>query len=81
MPTTKASQVRDKNNEPIHVGDLVSARARGGKHTGEVREIIMTKEQADEVKDIDVKHPPKVIFEDQHGEDRSLYRLEEVTDA
>ncbi|KAL2118863.1 hypothetical protein VTJ04DRAFT_5822 [Mycothermus thermophilus] len=60
MPT----ELRDKNDEPIHVGDHVFSRARGGAHEGDVEKIVTTKEEAEEE---GVKHPPKVLFTDQHG--------------
>jgi len=66
MPA-KTSQVTDKNDEPIHVGDIVSTKARGGKRAGEVTDIVMTAEEAEKIKNISVKNPPKVVFKDQHG--------------
>lgn len=59
-----SSQVNDKNGEAIKVGDTVSAKARGGKHTGQATAIVTTKEDAEEK---GVKNPPKVLYEDQHG--------------
>lgn len=50
-------EVKDKNGEPIHVGDHVFARARGGSHEGDVEKIVTTKEEAERE---GVKHPPKV---------------------
>ncbi|TRM59600.1 hypothetical protein BD626DRAFT_408881, partial [Schizophyllum amplum] len=58
------SQVKDKNGEPIHVGDTVASKARGGRQYGEVTDVVTTKEEADEV---GAKNPPKVLYEDQHG--------------
>jgi hypothetical protein len=55
MPT----ELRDKNDEPIHVGDHVFSRARGGAHEGDVEKIVTTKEEAEEE---GVKHPPKVCL-------------------
>ncbi|EAU82122.1 hypothetical protein CC1G_09581 [Coprinopsis cinerea okayama7 len=59
-----SNQVVDKEGMPIHVGDEVSCRARGGKHVGKVEKIVYTKEEAEEE---GVKNPPKVIYTDQHG--------------
>ncbi|KAL2167535.1 hypothetical protein VTG60DRAFT_1121 [Thermothelomyces hinnuleus] len=58
------SELRDKNNEPINVGDHVFARARGGSHEGDVEKIVTSKEDAEKE---GVKHPPKVLYTDQHG--------------
>ncbi|KAK4160860.1 hypothetical protein QBC43DRAFT_347036 [Cladorrhinum sp. PSN259] len=57
-------EIKDKNDEPIHEGDHVFARARGGRHEGEVERIVTTEEEA---KEEGVKHPPKVLYTDQHG--------------
>ena len=38
--------LKDKNNEPIHEGDHIFARSRGGRHEGEVEKIVATKEEA-----------------------------------
>ncbi|KAI5829456.1 hypothetical protein K523DRAFT_242127 [Schizophyllum commune Tattone D] len=59
-----SSQVNDKHGEPIHVGDTVASKARGGRQYGEVTDIVTTKEEAEEV---GAKNPPKVLYEDQHG--------------
>lgn len=56
--------VMDKNGEQINVGDTVSSKSRGGKHAGVVTDIVETPEDAEKK---GVKHPPKVLFEDQHG--------------
>jgi sporulation protein YlmC with PRC-barrel domain len=45
------SQVVDKNNKSIHVDDIVSAKARG-ERVGEVRDIVMTTEEAKGVEGI-----------------------------
>ncbi|KAF8638974.1 hypothetical protein AX17_001806 [Amanita inopinata Kibby_2008] len=58
------SEVHDRHGRPIHIGDIVSSRARGGKQCGKVTNIVLTEEEAQEK---GVKHPPKVIFVDQHG--------------
>ncbi|KXX74793.1 hypothetical protein MMYC01_203295 [Madurella mycetomatis] len=57
-------ELKDKNGEPINEGDHVFARSRGGRHEGEVEKIVTTEEDA---KEEGVKHPPKVLFTDQHG--------------
>jgi len=59
-------EVKDKEGKPIHVGDEVAGKRRGGKQTGEVEEVIATKEEA---KKAGVRDPPKVLFTDQHGKD------------
>lgn len=58
------SEVKGKDGKAIHEGDTVSGKSRGGKHAGEVEQVITTKEEADEQ---GVKNPPKVLFTDQHG--------------
>ncbi|SPQ24427.1 f674fb83-23b0-43b3-a18f-8c6045a6d6f0 [Thermothielavioides terrestris] len=58
------SEIKDKNAEPINEGDHVFARSRGGRHEGEVEKIVTSKEEAEKE---GVKHPPKVLFTDQHG--------------
>ncbi|TFK65126.1 hypothetical protein BDN72DRAFT_845897 [Pluteus cervinus] len=58
------STVHDKNDEPIEVGDTVSTKFRGGKRAGVVKEVVLDEEEAAAK---GVKHPPKVIFKDQHG--------------
>ncbi|KAK0710483.1 hypothetical protein B0T21DRAFT_416033 [Apiosordaria backusii] len=56
--------LKDKNGEPIHEGDHVFARSRGGRHEGNVEKIVTTEKEAEKE---GVKHPPKVLFTDQHG--------------
>ncbi|KAJ9134770.1 hypothetical protein NKR23_g9951 [Pleurostoma richardsiae] len=58
------SDIKDKNGEPIHEGDTVFTKFRGGRHEGVVDKIVTTQEEA---KEADVKNPPKVLFTDQHG--------------
>ena len=60
-----SNQITDKNDEPINIGDTVSAKSRGGTPTGTVSDIVTSTQEAEEK---DVKNPPKVLFEDQHGE-------------
>ncbi|KAK4184297.1 hypothetical protein QBC35DRAFT_417286 [Podospora australis] len=55
-----SNELKDKNGEPIHEGDHVFARSRGGRHEGEVEKVVTAEEEG-------VKHPPKVLFTDQHG--------------
>ncbi|KAJ6120932.1 hypothetical protein N7523_005212 [Penicillium sp. IBT 18751x] len=57
-------EVLDKDGNPIHEGDYVVTRIRGGTHEGKVEEIITDEERAQE---IDVKHPPKVLFRNKNG--------------
>jgi len=59
-----AERVKDRNDEDIHEGDTVGTRYRGGVREGEVDKIVTDEQQA---KKEDVKNPPKVIFNDQHG--------------
>jgi hypothetical protein len=68
---SKNTDIKDKEGEPIHVGDTVYTRIRGGGREGQV-EVIYDKsgkvvEGCDEGVRINVKNPPKVIFTDQHG--------------
>lgn len=50
-------QVTDKHSEPIREGDPVYTRVRGGRHEGNVEQIVTTDKEAQEV---GVKNPPKV---------------------
>jgi hypothetical protein len=52
-----SDRVKDKDGEPIEVGDTVWTKFRGGKREGEVDKIVTTKEEAQEES---VKNPPKV---------------------
>jgi len=70
--------VTDKNGEQINVGDTVSSKIRGGKRTGEVTDIVETPEDA---KKKGVKHPPKVLFEEQHGAYHPKYGVEAGVDS
>ena len=56
------SEVKDKEDIPINVGDVVSGKRSGGKQTGEVQAIIALDKDTD-------KNPPKVVIQDQHGKD------------
>lgn len=49
--------IKDKNSQPIHEGDSVWTKIRGGHREGVVQKIVRTEEEAQEE---DVKHPPKV---------------------
>jgi len=51
------SDIKDKTGEPIHEGDTVFTKFRGGRHEGVVDKIVTTQEEA---KEADVKNPPKV---------------------
>ena len=62
--------VIDKNGEQINIGDTVSSKSRGGKHAGVVTDIVETPEDAEKK---GVKHPPKDLFEDQHGAYHPIY--------
>lgn len=50
-------EIKDKNGEPINVGDNVFTKIRGGSHEGQVEKIVTTEEEA---KEEGVKRPPKV---------------------
>ncbi|KAK6858601.1 hypothetical protein PG995_004510 [Apiospora arundinis] len=52
-----ANSVRDKHGEPIQEGDHVYTPIRGGRHEGEVEEIVTSDQEA---KKEEVKNPPKV---------------------
>ncbi|GAO52206.1 hypothetical protein SAICODRAFT_32352 [Saitoella complicata NRRL Y-17804] len=62
------SSFTDKHGQEIDMGDTVSAKARGGKHAGEVIDLVSTKGEAEER---GVKIPPKVILRDQHGHEKA----------
>jgi hypothetical protein len=57
-------EICDKHGHPISIGDHVYTPIRSGRHEGIVEKIAYT--QADAQK-YGVKHPPKVIFQDQLG--------------
>ncbi|KAL5001440.1 hypothetical protein BDV10DRAFT_159783, partial [Aspergillus recurvatus] len=61
MPTSK---VQDKNGQDLEEGDYVFTRIRGGSHQGKIAKIVTDKAEAEQE---DVKNPPKVIYNDQHG--------------
>lgn len=63
MFSKSSDTVHDKSGKPIHIGDTVSTKARGGKRVGEVDDIVVSKQEAQEK---NVKNPPKVLFRDQH---------------
>ncbi|KAL0243817.1 hypothetical protein I308_105079 [Cryptococcus tetragattii IND107] len=52
--------VQDKQGQNIEVGDTVYTPYRGGKHEGQVADIVTTKEEADE---------KGVLFTDQNKKD------------
>jgi hypothetical protein len=47
----------DKHGEEIKEGDHVYTKFRGGRHEGDVEQVVETKEEAEEA---GVKNPPKV---------------------
>jgi len=65
-------QVKSKEGEPIHVGDTVETKFRGGHREGKVQAIYTdsasepAEGDAEDV-NIRVQHPPKVVMTDQHG--------------
>ncbi|KAL4734009.1 hypothetical protein BDV11DRAFT_69480 [Aspergillus similis] len=61
MPT---SEVQDKNGQTLQEGDYVFTRIRGGSHQGKIEKIVTDEAEAEQE---DVKNPPKVIYNDQHG--------------
>ncbi|KKY39096.1 hypothetical protein UCDDA912_g00898 [Diaporthe ampelina] len=64
MSSKKEDQVLSKQGEPIEEGDHVYTKIRGGRHEGDVEEIVTTENDA---KQEGVKNPPKVLFTDQKG--------------
>jgi len=66
-----SEDIKDKEGKPIHAGDTVYTRIRGGGREGKVEAVYDKSgnvvEGSDEEVHIDVKHPPKVVFTDQHG--------------
>ncbi|OTA99960.1 hypothetical protein M426DRAFT_268406 [Hypoxylon sp. CI-4A] len=59
-----ASQIKDKQGQPIEEGDKVWTKARGGRHEGQVEQVVRSAGEAEEA---GVENPPKVLFQDQHG--------------
>jgi len=64
-----SEKITDKTGKPIHVGDTVVTKIRGGKRVGEVESIINSKGVTEGTEDVNVavKNPPKVVYTDQHG--------------
>ncbi|KAF2266658.1 hypothetical protein CC78DRAFT_122354 [Lojkania enalia] len=62
----KNDQVLSKQGEPIEEGDHVYTKIRGGRHEGDVENVVKTE---DEAKEYGVKHPAKVLFTDQKGKE------------
>ncbi|KIM83461.1 hypothetical protein PILCRDRAFT_819708 [Piloderma croceum F 1598] len=66
-----STDIKDKEGEAIHAGDTVYTKIRGGGREGEVETVYDKSggvvEGSGEGVRIDVKHPPKVVFTDQHG--------------
>ncbi|OBT86099.1 hypothetical protein VE02_05401 [Pseudogymnoascus sp. 03VT05] len=61
-----SGKVEDKTGNPIEEGDTVFTRIRGGKREGEVDKVALDEKDAERDQ---VKNPPKVLFNDQHGHD------------
>ncbi|OCK75086.1 hypothetical protein K432DRAFT_419983 [Lepidopterella palustris CBS 459.81] len=59
-----ALKVRSKQGEPIHENDHVYTKIRGGRHEGDVEQIVTTQQEAERE---GVKNPSKVLFTDQKG--------------
>jgi len=68
---SSSSQFKDKQGEPIHVGDTVYTKFRGGHREGKVEALYDKSGEVVEGSDDDVRitvqNPPKVVFTDQHG--------------
>jgi len=60
----QGQQVESKQGEPIGEGDHVYTKIRGGRHEGNVDQIVTTEQEAERE---GVKNPPKVLFTDQKG--------------
>ncbi|MCJ1393801.1 hypothetical protein MMC18_006677 [Xylographa bjoerkii] len=56
---SSSSVVTDKNDQPIHEGDEVWTKIRGGKREGRAEKIVTTEEEAQKEW---VKNPPKVSW-------------------
>lgn len=50
-------QITDKHGQPIRKGDHVYTPFRGGRHEGDVEQVVTTDEEA---RQANVKNPPKV---------------------
>ena len=55
-----SSEIKDKQGELINEGDHVWTKIRGGRHEGDVNQIVKTTEEA---KEAGVKNPPKVSWD------------------
>ncbi|EXJ68984.1 uncharacterized protein A1O5_07919 [Cladophialophora psammophila CBS 110553] len=63
------SDIKSKGGAPIEDGDTVRTPYRGGKHEGQVEQIVTSEKQAKEALD-GVKgagHAPTVVFTDQNN--------------
>ncbi|KAK7732922.1 hypothetical protein SLS57_000865 [Botryosphaeria dothidea] len=56
--------VTSKEGQPIEEGDHVSTKIRGGRHEGDVEQVVITQDEAEKA---GVQNPPKVLFTDQRG--------------
>jgi len=68
---SKNTEIKHKQGNPIHAGDTVYTRIRGGGREGEVEAIYdksgeVVKDSREGVR-INVQNPPKIVFTDQHG--------------
>lgn len=62
------SDLKSKGGASIKEGDTVSTPYRGGKHEGEVEQIITDESQAKQLEDVKgAGHAPAVVFTDQNN--------------
>ncbi|ETI27533.1 hypothetical protein G647_09724 [Cladophialophora carrionii CBS 160.54] len=62
------SELKSKGGATIEKGDTVSTPYRGGKHEGEVEQIITSEKQAKQLENAKgAGHAPAVVFTDQNN--------------
>ncbi|KIW55895.1 hypothetical protein PV05_04603 [Exophiala xenobiotica] len=61
------SDVKSKGGATIEKGDTVSTPYRGGKHEGQVEQIVTDDNEAQNLGVKGTKHAPAVVFTDQNN--------------
>jgi len=71
--------VKSKGGATIEKGDTVNTPYRGGKHEGQVEQIITDEQEARELDAKGARHAPAVVFHDQNNK-KVAHKPETVTD-
>ncbi|KAL2429960.1 hypothetical protein ABEF95_013528 [Exophiala dermatitidis] len=72
--------VKSKGGVTIEKGDTVRAPYRGGKHEGQVEQIVTDEKQARNLDAKGASHAPAVVFHDQNNK-KVAHKPETVTDV